>query len=148
MAALVKDISDAIIARLASGVDGLNTKTVATFAGSLEEFVELGRNLPFVGVALENIRYEELNAQGSLAEEHLTFCLTAVAEDFRGRHFSVENTYGLLDSIRNTLMGQTLGISGLAPISILKAEKDGEAEKEGLAVYRIEIRTWQVCQQS
>ncbi|MEA1996012.1 MAG: phage protein Gp37 [Gemmatimonadota bacterium] len=148
MAAAVKTISDAIIARLASDVESLNTGTVATFAGSIEEFVSQGLNLPFAGVALENISYQQLNTDSSLAEEHLTFRLTVVAEDFRGRRYSVENTYSLVDSIRDALMGQTLGISGLAPVTILKVEKDSQAEEFGLAVYSLQVQTWQVRQQS
>jgi hypothetical protein len=146
LAGSVKEISDALIARLSSYVTGLNAKTVAIFAGSIKEFVGLGSNLPFVGVALEKIDYEELNAEGSLAVERLNFCLTAIAEDFRGRSFSVENNYSLIDSIRGALMGQTLGISGLSPVSILGVERDGEAEKEGLSVYLVRINTWQVRQ--
>ena len=147
MASSIKTVSDAIINRLASAVDSLNQQTVATFAGSLKEFVELGRNLPFVGVALLRASYTELNSDSSLAEEHITFRLTLVAEDFRGRRFSVENTYGLIDSIRDALMGNDLALSGLAPICVKACEKDEEAEKEGLAVYRMTVATWQVRQQ-
>ena len=147
MASSIKTVSDAIINRLASAVDSLNAETVATFAGSIKEFVELGRNLPFVGVALNRARYAELNSDSSLAEEHLSFRLTLVAEDFRGRRFSVENTYGLIDSIRDALMGNDLALSGLAPITVESCEKDEEAEKEGLAVYRMTLATWQVRQQ-
>jgi len=148
LASSIKTISDAIISRLASSVQELNSSTVATFAGSLKEFVELGCNLPFVGVALRRVRYAELSSDDSLAEEHLTFQLTIIAEDFRSRGYSLENTYGLFDSIRDCLMGRSLGIAGLAPLRVLRAELDEVAEKEGLAVYRMEIQTWQVRQQS
>ena len=148
MAAAIKTISDALIARLASQVTGLNSRTVATFAGSVEEFVEQARNVPFVGVALERVNYKELNSDNSIAEECLSFRLQVIADDFRGRGYSIENSYGLIDGIRDCLMGQTLGIGSLAPISISEVSRDDDAEEQGLSVYRIGLETWQVRDQS
>ena len=148
MAAAIKTISDALIARLASQVAGLNSRTVATFSGSLGEFVEQARNVPFVGVALTQVSYIELNSDNSIAEERLSFLLTVIAEDFRGRGFSIENSYGLIDGIRDCLMGQTLDIEGLAPISISGVSRDIVSEKQGLAVYTVKLETWQVRAQS
>ena len=146
MAAAIKTVSDALIEVLATEVAALNPETVSSFAGSLEEFARLGRNLPFVGVSLAEARYLTLNSDSSLAEEHLTFRLTAVAGDFRGPEYSLESSYGLVDGIRDTLLGRDLGLSGLAPLSLRRCEMDREAEKAGLTVYRFEIATWQVIQ--
>lgn len=146
MAAAIKSISEALIGLLADEVAALNPETVTGFAGSLEEFVKLGRGLPFVGVSLAEARYLTLNSDSSLAEEHLTFRLTAIAGDFRGPQYSLENSYGLVDSLRDTLLGRDLCLSGLAPLSLHHCSMDREAEKTGLTVYRLEISTWQVIQ--
>jgi len=148
LAAAIKTISDALLVRLASQVAGLNSRTVSTFSGSLGEFVEQARNVPFVGVALTQVNYSELNSDNSIAEERLSFRLTVIAEDFRGRGFSIENSYGLIDGIRDCLMGQTLDIEGLAPISISGVSRDVASEEQGLAVYTVKLQTWQVRTQS
>lgn len=148
MAAAIKTISDALIARLASQVASLNSRTVSTFAGSLKEFVEQGRNVPFVGVVLDKVNYVELNSDNSIAQERLSFELQVIADDFRGRGYSIESSYSLIDDIRDCLMGQNLGIEGLAPISISKVRRDEVSEKQGLAVYTLGLETWQVREQS
>ncbi|MEA2063021.1 MAG: hypothetical protein U9P14_04935 [Gemmatimonadota bacterium] len=144
MAAAIKTISDALITRLASQVEGLSPQTVATFSGSLEEFTQQGRNVPFAGVALEEAAYDGLSSDNSIAEEYLSFSLHVLAEDFRGRGYSIENSYGLIDEIRDCLMGQTLGLEGLAPISISAVKRDEVSAEHGLAVYIMKIETWQV----
>ncbi|MBN2290707.1 MAG: hypothetical protein JXQ83_15340 [Candidatus Glassbacteria bacterium] len=148
MAAPIKTVSDALIARLASQVAGLNTRTVATFAGSVGDFVGQGRNVPFVGVSLDKVRYGELNSDSSIAEERLSFQLRLIAEDFRGRGYSIENSYGLIDGIRDCLLGQTLEIEGLAPVVISGVVRDEVSEKQGLAVYTVGLETWQVRSRS
>ncbi len=148
MAAAIKTISDALIARLASQVASLNSRTVSTFAGSLKEFVEQGRNVPFVGVVLDKVNYVELNSDNSIAQERLSFELQVIADDFRGRGYSIESSYSLIDDIRDCLMGQNLGIEGLAPISISNVRRDEVSEKQGLAVYTLGLETWQVREQS
>jgi hypothetical protein len=144
LAVAIKTISDALKARLVSQVASLNSKTVATFAGSIEEFIQQGRNVPFVGLVLEDVSYGELNSDNSIAEENLAFQLRIVAEDFRGRGFSLESSYGLIDEIRDCLMGQTLGIEALAPIAISGVSREGVYEKHGLAVYTLGLKTWQI----
>ena len=144
MAAAIKTISDALIARLASQVAGLNSRTVATFAGSLGEFVEEARNVPFVGVVLERLDYLELNSDNSAARETLSFQLLAITQDFRGRGYSIENSYGLIDDVRDCLIGHNLDLEGLAPISITAVSRDGSSEKHGLAVYTVGLKTWQI----
>ncbi|MFH1070319.1 MAG: hypothetical protein V1794_11930 [Candidatus Glassbacteria bacterium] len=148
MAATIKTISDALISRLASSVTGLDSARVAAFSGSLEELAQAGRNLPFAGVSLSEARYGSLNTDNSLAEEHLTFRITVLAEDFRGRRYSLENTYGLVDGIRDALLGETLGLAGIAPFSIKNCIKSRDYEKEGLTVYEVEVATWRVVQQT
>ncbi len=146
MAADIKTISDAIIAKLASDVAELNSRTVATFTGSETDLAEQGRNLPFVGLSLASVGYTQLNADDSLAREELSFSLTVVVEDFRGQGFSLETGYGLLDHIRDCLNGARLGIEGLAPCRLSGFSVDSAAEKSGLAVFSSSLDTWQVRQ--
>ena len=148
MASTIKSISAALIARLASAVTGLDAGRVAAFSGALEELAAAGGNLPFAGVSLQEASYDSLNSDNSLAEEHLAFRITVLAEDFRGRRYSLENTYGLVDGIRDALLGETLGIAGIAPFRIKNCMKSRDHEKAGLTVYEMEAVTWRVIQQT
>jgi hypothetical protein len=140
----VKEVSDAIIGRLATGVEGLSARTAVTFAGSPGQLAESGYNVPFAGVALSGIDYEELTSDGSLARERLSFQLTLVTEDFRGPGFSIENTYGLVDRVRQALLGWTPPSGNLAPLRILSVARESESEHLGLSVFRIAVETWQI----
>ncbi|MBW7996011.1 MAG: hypothetical protein FVQ81_05440 [Candidatus Glassbacteria bacterium] len=146
MAADIKTISDAIISRLAAQVPGLNSRTVATFTGSVADLAAQGRNFPFVGISLSSVNYRSLNAEESLAREELSFSVKVVVEDFRGQGFSLETGYGLLDEVRDCLLGARLGIDGLAPLELGAFRVDSAAEKEGLAVFGSSISTWQLRQ--
>ncbi len=146
MAADIKTISDAIIAKLAGDVAELNSRTVATFSGSTGDLAEQGRNLPFAGLSLTGVSYTQLNAEDSLAKEELSFSLRLVVEDFRGQGFSLETGYGLLDHVRDCLSGARLGIEGLAPCRLSGFNLDSAADESGLAVFSASLSTWQVRQ--
>lgn len=146
MAADIKSISDAIVSRLATQVPALNEQTVATFTGSEADLAEQGRNLPFVGLCLSSVGYRHLNAEESLAREDISFSLKVVVEDFRGQGYSLETGYGLLDDLRDCLLGARLGIDGLAPLELGSINLDSAAEKQGLAVFSTSVSTWQLRQ--
>lgn len=144
MASSIKAISDALISRIVSQVSSLSTRTVKSFPGfGYAEII----NFPFCGVALGGEVHEELASDGSIAKEILTFRLTLAAEDFRSARYSLESTYALIEDVRDAIMGQRLGIDGLAPISILGIAPDSFMLTLGVTVYVMTIETWQVRQQ-
>jgi len=145
--ASIKTISDAIIARLVDQVADLDADKVKTFDGSARDLLDAIKTAPFVGVALTNVEQEQPVSTGKVAMESLTFNLLLVAEDFSGIGYSIEDSYGLIDSVRNALMGQTLNISGLDPIEVASVEKNTSMESEKITAYDFKIKTGQVVQQ-
>lgn len=148
MASSLKTVSDALISRLASNVASLDGQSVSTFDGSTEELAAEGRRLPFAGVSIDSTGYSELSADNSLVREDIDLDLLLVAEDFRGAGYSLENTYGLLDEVRDCLLGSDLGLEGLAPLEIASCSKQQKDSERGLTVFQMRLRTWQVRQRA
>jgi len=148
MAATLKQISDALIAKIAL-LSEFNAHTVLTFKGDVEEFLDKQtRNLPFCGVTLISGDYPEetRSADNSQSEEDISFQLTVIAEDFRGQKFSTEDAYVLLESLLSGLIGANLSLSGVATLAIDGFAEDEDLADKGIAVYRMTITTYQTRQ--
>ena len=148
MAATLKQISDAIIVKIAA-LSEFNVHTVLTFKGDIEEFLDRQtRNLPFCGVTLVSGDYPEemRSTDNSLSREDISFQLTVIAEDFRGQKFSTEDAYVLLEALLSGLIGADLSLDGVAPVAIGGFIEDEDLADRGIAVYRMTIGTWQVRQ--
>ena len=142
----IKTISDALIARLEDQVEELEGK-IKTFDGSARDLLDEVQSVPFVGITLDSQELTELNTGGTVGEQHLTFNLLLIAEDFSGPGFSIENCYGLIDDVIDALMGNNLGVAGLAPLEIGGLEKNASMEEEKITAYNLKIKTWQMKQQ-
>ncbi len=141
MAATLQEISEALVARLSATVPGL---AAAPRYGPVRELPAGGLTPPLAAVALERAAYRPLSSDSRQVLEELTFRLTLVAEDFRGRGCGLAGGYGLLEAVRAALQGQTLGLEGLAPLELSAAVLDLKSEEAGLTVYTLKAVTWQV----
>jgi len=145
LASAIKTISDAIISRLVSQVSDLNAKTVRTFSGSLEDFIEKTvKNTPFVGVHLAAVTYDQYDTQNRQAEEHLEFDLLLIIKDLRSKSYGKKASYDLIDDVRDALIGQSLSVSGLNPIRIESVGYSEDIETTGYYGYRMIITTFQI----
>jgi hypothetical protein len=145
MAAGIKTISDALIAKLATA-SGLDSGKVKTFDGDARELVAKYKAVPFVGVKLTNVRHEAVSSDGRVAEQVLTFELLLITEVFGDAGYSIESCYGLLDTVTQKLMAETLGIDGLRPIEIKGGDKNTDLEADRITAYDYEITVKQMIQ--
>ena len=143
----IKAISDALIIQLATCA-GLDRSRVKPFSGSVEEFVKSTSRVPFCGVVLEGVDYEEDTASVdySIIEEHLDFKLTIIASDLRSKGYSIEDSYPLLDAVMAKVTGLDLSISGLSPWRPVSLTKHEALEAIGITVYILTITAWQTRQ--
>jgi len=147
MAAKIKTISDALINQLIT-CQSLDSKRVKTFSGSVEEFVKSTSLVPFCGVVLESLDFEEGTASvdWSCMKEHLNFRLTIIASDLRDRRYSIEDSYPLLDSVIDKVTGLDLGIDGLSPFRPVSMAKHEALEAIGITLYTLIISAWQIIE--
>lgn len=140
MASTIKQISDALISRIASQVTGLNTRTVRPFAGFGSGEV---MNFPFVGVTYDGGPFDNLTSDNVAAVQTLRFKLSIAGEDFRGTVYTIESSHVLIESLITALKAQQLGLA-IEPIRIVNIAPDQFMLDRGITVYVMEIETTQV----
>lgn len=142
MAATIKQISDALIARIISQVSQVNAKTCRSFPGfGYSEVL----NFPFIGVAFDGGPLEPLVADNSVVNQVLRFKLWICGEDFRGSRYSMDSSYSLIEEVNTALQGEQLGLE-IAPIEIIRIDPDQYLRQLGATVFVMEIATWQTRQ--
>lgn len=138
----IKEISDALIARIIDQVAEINSNTCRSFPGfGYAEII----NFPFVGVAYNGSDDLNYTSDNATCDEIIQFKLSVAGEDFRGASYSMESSYELLGSLRTALQGQQLGLF-IEPIQILRTEPDRFMLDLGTTVYNMFIRTQQTQQ--
>jgi len=145
--ATIKAISDALIIQLATCAR-LDRSRVKSFSGTPEMFAESTNRIPFCGVALDGMEFEEDTASvnRSIVEEHLRFKLVIIASDLRGQSYSMEDCYLLLDTILAKVTGLNLNIDGLSPWIPRSLDSHEAMEAMGKTVYMLIISAWQTRQ--
>lgn len=146
-ATAIKTISNALINQIKT-CTRLDASRVKSFSGSVEEFAQSTCRVPFCGVVLEGVDYEEETASVdfSCIEEHLSFKLTIIASDLRSKSYSIEDSYPLLDTILAKVTGLDLSIDGLSPWRPVSLTKHEALEAIGITVYLLIITAWQTRQ--
>ncbi len=148
--ARLKSIQSTLIARIASQVPALNSKTVLPWEGAIEDFFEGNtriHNLPFCGVkfTLPDSLIETFD--NSVAEETYEWRLTVLADDARGLLYSDAQALDIVDDIRTALNGHALsGQAGVAPLKIGAVEPLEQDSERFTTAYAMTITTWQVRQ--
>jgi len=145
--ATLKNIQDALIARIRGQVSALNSRTVKPWTGTIEEFFEEGKNTPFCGVYFQGSDPSTEVVDNSATREDYTWLLTIITTDRRGMEYSNEDALELIDDIRTALIGHTLsGQSGVAPLTIGPISPVEEETERSVTAYEMEIYTWQIQQ--
>jgi len=148
--ARLKNIQDALISRIASQVPALNTRTVKSWTGTVEEFFEDNvrvRNLPFCGVFFSGSDPSSETSDNACTVENYTWLLTIIAKDARGQQYSNEDALEIIDDIRAALIGHELsGQTGVTPLKIGAISPAEEVPEMSISAYEMEIYTWQVQQ--
>lgn len=145
--AAIKTISDALINEIKT-CTRLDASRVKSFSGSVEEFAQSSCRVPFCGVVLDGIDYEEETASidSSIIERHLSFKLTIIASDLRSKSYSIEDAYPMLDAIEAKVTGLDLDIDGLSPWRPVSMTKHEALEAIGITLYLLIITAWQTRQ--
>lgn len=147
MSTSIKTISDDLITQIAT-CTRLDKSRVKSFSGTPEMFAESSNRIPFCGVALDGIEFDEDTASvdRSIVEEHLRFKLIIIASDLRGESYSMEDCYELLDTILAKITGLDLDIDGLSPWIPVSLDKHEALEASGKTVYMLIVSAWQTRQ--
>lgn len=144
----IKQVQDALISRIYSAVPALNRKTVVPYMGSVDALFEKGArvvNLPFCGVGFMGSDPSEENTSNTIFKEDYLFSLLLVCRDNRGTQYTLRECQGLIDKVRDVLIGwEFTGLSGLNPLAIGAVSFDNEVSEKGVAAYRMEITTFQI----